>query len=256
MAISDAAHKNHEELFPNHKSTLKMTDPELIEVFDNFAFDEILAIGNLDGRTRLMIILASLIAQQTLSEYKAMLGGALNVGVTPIEVKEVLYQAIPYVGIAKTFDFIHATNEILIARGVKLPLEGQSTTTPETRFEKGLALSKSIFGNIIDDLYEQSPKDQIHFQEFLSANCFGDYYTRTGLDIKTREIITFSILLSLGGCESQLKGHIHGNVNVGNDKETLINAVTQLLPYIGYPRALNALSFLNEMLPEKNHTQE
>jgi 4-carboxymuconolactone decarboxylase len=245
MRITETALKNHEELFPNHQSKLAITDPELIEVFDNFAFDEVISYGNLDTRIRMMVILASLIAQQTLSEYKVMLTGALNVGVTPIEAKEILYQAIPYVGIAKAFDFIHATNETLESRGIALPLEGQSTTTPETRFEKGLALSKSLFGEAIDKMYEQSPQNQIHIQRYLSANCFGDYYTRTGLDIKTRELLTFSILLSMGGCEPQLNGHIQGNMNIGNDKETLLCVVTQLLPYIGYPRALNAIRCLN-----------
>ena len=255
MSISETARKNHEELFPNHISTLKVTDPELIEVFDNFAFDEVLSHGNLDTRTRLMVILASLIAQQTLSEYKVMLDGALNVGVTPIEVKEIVYQSVPYVGIAKSFDYIHATNEIFQNRGIQLPLKGQSTTTPETRFEKGLAVSKSIFGRMIDAMYEQSPDNQLHMQKYLSANCFGDYYTRTGLDIKTRELLTFSLLLSLGGCEPQLKGHIQGNANVGNDKETLLSVITQQLPYVGYPRTLNAIRCLNEILPEEEKPQ-
>jgi 4-carboxymuconolactone decarboxylase len=247
MAISETAQKNHEELFPNHKSTLKVTDPEFIEVFDYFAFDEVLSYGNLDTKKRLMVILASLIAQQTLSEYKVMLGGALNVGVTPIEVKEIVYQAVPYVGIAKVFDFIHATNEILESRGIKLPLEGQSTTSPETRFEKGLALQKEIFGDMIDTMYKESPANQLHIQKYLSANCFGDYLTRTGLDIKIRELLTFSMILSLGGCESQLKGHIQGNINIGNDKEVLLSVVTQLLPYVGYPRTLNAIRCINEV---------
>ena len=246
MAISETAQKNHDELFTNHKSTLKVTDPELIEVFDNFAFDEVLSYGNLNTKTRLMMILASLIAQQTLSEYKAMLGGALNVGVTPVEVKEIVYQSVPYVGIAKTFDFIYATNEILESRGIKLPLEGQSTTSPETRFEKGLAVQKEIFGDMIDTMYQESPANQLHIQKYLSANCFGDYYTRKGLDIKTRELLTFSMILSLGGCEPQLKGHIQGNLNVGNDKEVLLCVVTQLLPYVGYPRTLNAIRCINE----------
>ena len=250
MAISETAHKNHEELFPNHKSTLKVTDPEFIDVFDNFAFDEVLSYGNLDTKTRLIVILASLIAQQTLSEYKVMLVGALNVGVTPVEVKEIVYQSVPYVGIAKVFDFIHATNEILESRGIKLPLEGQSTTSPETRFEKGLAAQKEIFGDMIDKMYQESPANQIHIQKYLSANCFGDYYTRKGLDIKTRELLTFSMILSLGGCEPQLKGHIQGNINVGNNKEVLLSAVTQLLPYVGYPRTLNAIMCINEVIPE------
>ena len=247
MSISETAQKNHEELFPNHRSILKVTDPEFIEVFDNFAFDEVLSYGNLDTKTRLMVILASLIAQQTLSEYKAILGGALNVGVTPVEVKEIVYQAVPYVGIAKVFDFIHATNEILESKGIKLPLEGQSTTSTETRFEKGLAVQKEIFGDMIDKMYQESPANQLHIQKYLSANCFGDYLTRNGLDIKTRELLTFSMILSLGGCEPQLKGHIQGNLNVGNDKEVLLSIVTQLLPYVGYPRTLNAIRCLNEV---------
>ncbi|WP_440946065.1 carboxymuconolactone decarboxylase family protein [Methanosarcina sp. T3] len=250
MSISETANKNHEELFPDHKSTLKITDPELIEIFDNFAFDEVISYGNLDTKTRLMVILASLIASQTLSEYKVMLGAALNVGVTPIEVKEIVYQSVPYVGIAKTFDFIHATNEILKSRGIELPLECQSTTSPETRFEKGLEVQKEIFGDIIDKMYEAAPENQIHIQKYLSANCFGDYYTRKGLDVKTRELLTFSMILALGGCEPQLKGHIQGNLNVGNDKETMLSAVTQLLPYVGYPRTLNAIRCLNEVIPE------
>jgi 4-carboxymuconolactone decarboxylase len=42
-----------------------------------------------------------------------MLGAALHVGVTPVEAKEIVYQAIPYVGLAKVFDFLHATNDVL-----------------------------------------------------------------------------------------------------------------------------------------------
>ena len=99
-------------------------------------------------------------------------------------------------------------------------------------------------------MYENSPKNQLHIQQYLSANCFGDYQTRTGLNTKMREMLTFAILVSMGGCESQVKGHIQGNVNVGNDKQTLLDVVTQLLPYIGYPRTLNAIACLNEVLPE------
>lgn len=250
MNISETALKNHEELFPNRKSKLAETDPELIEVFDNFAFDEVLQYGNLDTKTRLMVILASMIACQALAEYKVMLTGALNVGVTPIKVKEIVYQAVPYVGMAKVYDFILATNEILESRGIKLPLKSQSTTTPETRFEKGYAVQKKIVGDRLEKMYAESPANQLHIQKYLSANCFGDYVARSGIDLKTRELLTFSMLLSLGGCEPQLKGHIQANVNVGNDKETMLSVVTQLLPYVGYPRTLNAIRCINEVLPE------
>ena len=105
MPPSAVAQTNHERLFPSHTSTLAVTDPELIEIFDNFAFDEILAHGSLDARTRLMAQLASLIAAQSVREYAVMLGAALEAGVTPAEVKEIAYQAVPYVGMARVYDF-------------------------------------------------------------------------------------------------------------------------------------------------------
>ena len=250
MSVSEKANRNHEELWPDYKSRALQTDPELIELFDNFAFDEVLNYGNLDTKTRVMMILGSTIACQAQGEYRMMVNAALNVGVTPVEVKEILYQSVPYVGIAKVVDFIYLTNEILTGRGIELPLEGQSTTTMETRYEKGLEVQKTIFGEVIDKMYQDSPVNQLHIQKLLSANCFGDYYTRNGLDLKTRELLTFSILISLGGCEPQVKGHVHGNLNVGNDKQVMLEVVTQLLPYVGYPRSLNAIKCINEVIPE------
>ena len=248
MAPNGRAQKNHDELFPGHVSSLAVTDPELIETFDNFAFDEVLGHGDLDVRTRLMVQLASMIACQALREYRVMLGAALTVGVTPLEVKEIVYQAVPYVGMAKVFDFIHATNEALAERGIKLPLPGQSTTTPETRMEKGLAVQKQIIGSeLVAKLYASSPADQLHIQRYLSANCFGDNYTRTGLDVAMRELLTFSMLVSLGGCDPQVKGHVAANLHVGNQRKKLIDVLTQLLPFIGYPRTLNGLRAVDEV---------
>jgi len=245
---NENARKSHDELFPGHVSTLAVTDPELIETFDNFAFDEVLRDSTLDTRTRLMIQLASIIASQAVSEYRVMVAAALTVGVTPIEVKEILYQAVPYVGMAKVFDFIHATNDVLRERGVELPLPRQSTTTPENRAEAGLAVQKEIIGGeLVDRLYSSSPKDQLHIQRYLSANCFGDHYTRTGLDVRTRELLTFSMLVSLGGCDPQVKGHVAANLRAGNDRARLIDALTQLLPFIGYPRTLNGLRAVDEV---------
>ena len=250
MAISDAARKNHDELFPRHVSTLAVTDPELIEYFDNFAFDEVLQHGGLDTRTRLMVQLAGIIACQAVSEYRVMLGAALTVGVTPVEAKEIIYQAVPYVGMAKVFDFLHATNEVLTDRGVELPLPGQATTTAETRMARGLAVQKQIVGgDRVDALHANAPADEQHIQRYLSGNCFGDHVARGGLDVRTRELLTFAMLVSLGGCEPQVRGHVAGNLRVGNGRADLLAVLTHLLPFIGYPRTLNGLRVLDENPP-------
>jgi 4-carboxymuconolactone decarboxylase len=193
-----------------------------------------------------MVQLAAIIACQSVNEYRVMMVGALNVGVTPVEIKEIVYQSVPYVGLAKIFDFLHATNEVLQSRGVQLPLPPQSTTNSQTRLEKGLAVQRRIFGDRIEQLYAQSPKDQLHIQHYLSANCFGDYYTRAGMDLKVRELLTFAFIASLGGCEPQLAGHVSANLAVGNDRQVLLSVITQLLPFIGYPRTLNAVRIINE----------
>lgn len=248
MAPNQRAQQNHEALFPGYVSQLSVTDPELIEVFDNFAFDEVLASVELDTRTRLMVQLAAMIAAGALREYRVIVGAALTAGVTPVEVKEIVYQAVPYVGMARVFDFLHATNEVFTKQGISLPLLGQSTTTPETRTAQGLEVQKQIVGEErIEQLYTSAPADQQHIQRFLSANCFGDYLTRAGIDIPTRELLTLSMLVALGGCDAQVKGHVAANLHVGNDRTKLIAVLTQLLPFIGYPRTLNGLRAIDEV---------
>lgn len=250
MAISETAQNNHDELFPGHISTLKATDPELIEIFDNFAFDEALRHSTLDTRIRLMVQLAALIGCQSLSEYRVMLGAALTAGVTPVEIKEIVYQAVPYAGMGKVFDFLHATNDVLTERGIQLPLDGQAATTPATRAEKGRAVQERIVGaDRVEHMYAAAAEDELHFQQFLSANCFGDHYTRTGLDVPVRELLTFAMLAALGGCDPQVRGHVAANLNVGNGRHLLISVITALLPFIGYPRTLNALAAINQAAP-------
>ncbi|MFE4194860.1 carboxymuconolactone decarboxylase family protein [Paenarthrobacter sp. NPDC056912] len=250
MAPTETARRNHDELFAGQLPGLTASDPELVEIFTNFAFDETLRDSNLDARTRVMVQLASLIASQAMGEYRALLGAALTIGVTAVEVKEIVYQAVPYVGMAKVSDFLHTTNAILTEHGVQLPLPGQSTTATADRAAKGLAVQKLIAGpERVEALRAAAAGDEMHFQEYLAANCFGDFLTRGGMDLPTRELLTLAMLVSLGGCEPQVKGHVQGNLNVGNDRARMLSVITALLPYIGYPRTLNALRVLNEAAP-------
>jgi 4-carboxymuconolactone decarboxylase len=109
-------------------------------------------------------------------------------------------------------------------------------------------VQKQIVGaDFVDQMYASASADEVHFQHLLSVNCFGDHYTRTGIDVRTRELLTFAMLVSLGGCDPQVKGHVAANLNVGNDRAVLLDVITQLLPFIGYPRALNGLRGIDEV---------
>lgn len=109
------------------------------------------------------------------------------------------------------------------------------------RLEKGAAAQVEIFGEHMKEAWKAG-----HINRWLAENCFGDYYTRTGLTLAQREMITFCFLAAQGGCEPQLTAHAKGNLNMGNDKEFLIRVVSQCLPYIGYPRSLNAIACVNK----------
>ncbi len=100
-------------------------------------------------------------------------------------------------------------------------------------------------------MYAAAADDDVHFQHYLSANCFGGYVSRSGVDLQIRELLTFSMLVALGGADNQVKGHIVGNLNVDNDHTTLLAVLTQLLPFIGYPRTLNGLAAVNEVAPRE-----
>lgn len=229
---------------------LAVTDPEFLAFYRDFAFGETLAHSSLDRHDRLVYQLAATIAVGARSEFRVLLGAALDVGVTPVEVKELTYQAVAYVGIARVVDFVFVTNEVFVSRGIALPVESQSTTTPETRAELGLAKQKEIVGSeAVDGMHADAPVDSRHFQEFLSSNCFGDYYTRTGFDVRKRELITFSLLAALGGADDQVKGHVVANLNVGNARQDLLDVLTVLVAYIGYPRTLNALAQVDAAAP-------
>ena len=247
MAISEFSREYREKMFPGAASDFLRTDPEFIERFDNFAFDEVIRQPGqeLDDRTRFMAILATLLGCQGIDEFRVMVPAALNFGVTPVEVKEITYQAVAYLGIGRVFPFLKAVNEVLEAHGVALPLQGQATTTTENRREAGTQAQVDIFGEGMKDFWRSGPEESRHINLWLADNCFGDYYTRTGLDYRQREMITFCFLAAQGGCEPQLTAHAGANIRLGNDKAFLIRVISQCLPYIGYPRSLNALSCVN-----------
>ena len=219
------------------------TDPEFAERFEHFAFEEVPHENGqqLDEVTRHTAILATLLSCQGVDEFRLELPRAFDAGVSPVMAKEVIYQAVDYLGIGRVKPFPDAANEILLERGVTLPLQGQATTTIENRLEKGVQAQVDIFGEGMKEAWKSG-----HINRWLAANCFGDYYTRTGLTLAQREMITFCFLAAQGGCEPQLIAHAGGNMNLGNDRDFLIKVVSQCLPYIGYPRSLNAITCINQ----------
>lgn len=242
----DFAQNRYDELFKKEISSLKEIDPDLYEIVKNFIYGDVAQLGDLTLKQRELITLVVLTVNQQPEILEKHVNAALNIGLTPVEIKEAIYQTAPYAGIPKAVIAAEAANKVFKERNIKLPVESQSTTDESSRYDKGLGTQVKLFGERITNMRAASPKGQEHICDYLAGYCFGDFYTRNGLDLKTRELLTLCMLAALGDTESQIKGHIQGNLNIGNDKDTMLAAITQCLPYIGFPRTLNAIKYLNE----------
>ena len=218
------------------------TDPEFAEIFKSFAYGDIAENEKfkLEAPTRYKAVLAALIGCQGVEAFRAILPEALKNSVTPVEVKEIVYQSAAYSGFGRCLPFLNAVNEILIAEGVELPLESQATAGKDSRLAAGTGAQSEIFGAHMKEAWKNGDMNR-----FLAENCFGDYYTRRGLSLKEREMVTFCLIMAQGGCEPQLTAHAKGNMNMGNDKNFLMKVIFNCLPYIGYPRSLNAAACVN-----------
>lgn len=242
--------------FPN-LSRLAETDPGFAAIIKDFAFDEVIAdTADLDVRRRYLSHLAVLLGSQALELFKLVLPAALDNGLQPQEIKEVLYQGTAYLGLGRVYAFIDASNDIFQDRGISLPLEAPAPTETGNRLEKGEAAQIAIFGEGMRGFSERGDKDSAHINKWLVDNCFGDYYTRKGLSYAERELMTFCYLYAQGGCEAQLRSHTAANFRNGNDTGLLIAVVSANVPYMGYPRTLNALTVVKEVANQNKESEK
>lgn len=248
MSRTEICKQNYRRLFNGEALTDAGNDPEMMKMLQKYIFGEVFAVGSLDIKTREMLTVVSLSAQQALPQLKAHANAALNVGVTPIELRETVYLCAPFVGFPKTLNALGVINEVFAERGIKLPLESQGKTDEEERFAAGSAIQQPLYGNEIKEALAGLPGNMGEdAARFLTEFCFGDIYTRGGLDVKTRELLAIGILVTTGNMQT-LQSHIAGSIRAGNSPETVTAAIIQCMPYVGFPNALNALKVLKDTL--------
>lgn len=246
MTRAEKADITYKELFQTER-TVDLTDPEFMEILQRNIFGEVFYTGNLNAKDREIITIVALTTMQTLPQLKAHINAALNVGNTPLEIREAIYQCAPFIGFPRTLNAIGVFNEVAKERGIKLPLENASTTTEENRYERGHTIQMQLYGDEVKKAMSSLPQNYNNVvPDTLTTFCFGDFYTRKGLNIKKRELLSLVILTTLGA-EKQLSAHIVGAIKAGNDKETLLVAMIQAIPYIGLANAMTTINLIKEV---------
>ena len=254
MTISDAAKAAPRPAVRRADSTLARTDPEFIAYFDNFAFDEILTDAadldeSVDLHTRLLVQLAAVLAAGGLAEFRVLAtAGLTNAGVSPVELKELVYHAVPYVGLARVFDYLHAVNDILTAAGVELPLTGQATSTPDTRLERGQQVQEAHRRR-----RPRRPDARRRPAGLQALPALPDRQLLRRHRRPRRPRPAHPRAAHLRDARRPRRrrrpsrGHVTGNLNVGNTRARLLAVLTVIVPFIGYPRTLNALAAINDL---------
>lgn len=244
--MNEKATRLYDRMFQGSFDDLKESDPEYFDIITDFMLDEVPAHENIDEKTRMMAILAALMGCQAIDLFEKMVEGALNLNIASVKIREIVYQGTAYLGLGRTYPFVKGMNQVFQSRGISLPLEPQGTVDADSRLHAGNQKQIDYFGEGMRNSWEKADQEQSHIQKWLADNCFGDYYTRNGLSDREREMVTFCYIMAQGGCEPQLTAHAKANIGLGNDKQFLIEVVSQCVPYIGYPRSLNALSCIQK----------
>jgi 4-carboxymuconolactone decarboxylase len=125
-----------------------------------------------------------------------------------------------------------------------------AAATRQERLERGMGMLDRVVGEggrqVIDSLADISPDLGHH----IVAWAFGDIYSRPGLALRDRQLVTLGMLTALGGCEPQLDVHIHAALRVGLSAEEIVEALLHSAVYCGMPKALNATAVARKVFAE------
>ena len=254
MNRKERTEQKMQELFHSHAAGDEGTDGGFMQILQGYIFGDVCYTGSLDNRMRELVTVTVLTTLSTLPQLKAHVQASLNAGCTPVEIREAVYQCAPFIGFPRTLNAIGAMNEVFEENGIQLPLPSQKTLTGESedeRYRKGLDIQNPLYGTEIADRYTWLPGDFAQaVPRFLTELCFGDFDTRSGLDGKTRELLTVVLLAALGGAEAQVKSHVEGALKTGNTREEVVCALVHASGYMGIPRLFNALNVCRELLTD------
>ncbi|MFQ6392474.1 carboxymuconolactone decarboxylase family protein [Nocardia sp. KC 131] len=227
--------------------------PDLGRLTVEFGYGDILSRPGLTLPQRQLATVSALAAMGNAApQLRFHIDGALNVGCTREEIVETLIHVSVYAGFPAALNGLTAARDVFDTR-TDIPVRTESVPAPTgDRFERGSVRLSEIDGHageqVIASLQDIAPDLARYLLEFV----FGDIYSRTGLDLKARELATVAMLTALGTAAPQLEVHIHGLLNVGGTETEVVEVITQMAGYAGFPAALNAIAVARKVFADRD----
>jgi 4-carboxymuconolactone decarboxylase len=231
---------------------LKDVAPDLASLAIGFVYGELYSRDGLSLQQRQLATVAALAAMGGVEpQLKFHIAGALNVGCSPTEIVELMIHLVVYAGFPVAVNGTAAAKEVFDRLGVRPSIRTADASPSASRYRDGWARLREIDGHlgeqVIDSLNGVSPD----LGRFIIEFSFGDVYTRSGMDLLSRELVTVAALTAMGSATPQLKVHMNGFLNVGGSSAQLVEIVTHIAAYAGFPRAVNGAIAAKEVLADR-----
>lgn len=226
--------------------------PDLARLAIGFVYGEIYRRPHLTLNHRQLVTVAALAALgNARPQLKFHIAGALNVGCSATEIIELMMHLVVYAGFPVGLNGVFAAREVFQERGLIFKPAPVAAHAQEDRFRLGWDALSRIDGHAGEQVIAALDGLAPDLGRFIVEFGFGDIYTRPGLGLLQRELVTVAALTALGTAAPQLKVHVHGLLNVGGTREQLIEAVIHVAAYAGFPAAINAMLIAKEVLAER-----
>ncbi|MFI9423218.1 carboxymuconolactone decarboxylase family protein [Streptomyces achromogenes] len=237
--------------------SLRDIAPDLARYVVEFAYGDVHSRPGLNAADRQLAVLGALVAQgDTQEQVRRQTGIALHVGLEPRQVVEAVTHLILVVGIPRVLNALVAVRAAIEERGLKAdPIEvGANTERQRDRYAYGEARLRQIAGDdgvtVIRALDPIAPDLGRYIVEFA----WGEVYDRPGISVRERQLATLGAMIGFGDTPKQQKTHFKIALRQGLTPEELVELVIQVAPKAGFPRVLNALAGLREVLDERGLT--
>lgn len=231
--------------------------PDFVKYMIEYVFGDIYARNILDLKSKEMAVVAALTAMGNAKpQLKVHLNGALNVGCTINEMKEIILQISAYAGFPTSINAIDELKNVLKERenqGIKdcIGEEPTNRVLPAERYEVGLKeLSKLDChqAELLNETYKDISPDLV--QLIICGQA--DIMARDNLSKRLRELATISALAALGTAVPQLHFHINAGINVGLTVDEIKEIMLLISVYSGFPKAINGTNALKKVLTERS----
>ncbi|SDN12914.1 carboxymuconolactone decarboxylase family protein [Actinomyces ruminicola] len=227
--------------------------PDMARLVVEFGYGDVFARPGLSAADRQLVTIAALGALGNApSQLRFHVGGALNVGCKPEGIVETFIHLTVYAGFPAALNAIGIARDVFAEKGVAVS-PSEQRTSPRDRFDVGSVFLERVDGHggtdVVDGLADIAPD----LGRFIVEYSFGDVYSRSGLTLREREMVTVAACSALGTCVPQLGLHMQGFFNVGGTRDELVELLIQIAVYAGFPASLNALSQFRHVVLNIEH---